>query len=795
MRSFGKESTLGIAAIEDAASRYIPFSARLTESIVSTKSGDHMTTWSISGLPFEGLSMDDAYKKMEALNLLVRSLSTGRYAFWVHRIRRFTSDRLATPDQGFPQELMQKYYDKLCGKGFMATEIFLTVIYRHFPQRTAGLLGKTGRSVAELAIEEDAVVDALENVHQQVMRTLAAYGPAKLGDYVHDGVHYSRQQEFYGFLINGHWWRVPVKQVPLYKYLANSRILCGNEIMETRNAYGSMYSAFVDIKDYADFSEPGILNTILALPCEYVETQSFSPMHALDARATLQLQRNRMISSNDNSVSQMTQLDEAMDGVVSGDFALGQYHYLMQVKSRTVDGIKAARSGAIEALQGAGFLGVALDLVVEHAYASQLPGNWRSRPRSANLSSRNFSGMCAMHNFGLGKRDGNPWGEAVTIFRSPARQPVYFNFHPSPLLEDSLGKSALGNCQIIGQSGGGKTVLALFLMMNLLKYGTQMVFFDKDRGAEIAIRAAGGKYLSLQRGQPTGFNPFKMEPTEANILFWDDLIKFCTLVPGTPHMPREEAEISHAVRAVALLPRQLRSFAAVLQNLPNVDANSVAERLKKWAGDGALGWALDCGEDLLEFSGGRIYGFDYTEILDDAATCPAVMMYLMYRVENLIDGRRFAFFMDEYWKALSVSYFEDFAKNKQKTIRKQNGLGVYMTQSPSDTLRSPIARALIEQTATFIFLPNPTADYNDYVDGFKLTGPEFELLQSLGEGSRMFMIKQGESVSLAALDLGGFDDELKILSGTTGNIAKLDALRERWGDDPENWLKPFLQQD
>jgi type IV secretion system protein VirB4 len=402
--------------------------------------------------------------------------------------------------------------------------------------------------------------------------------------------------------------------------------------------------------------------------------------------------------------------------------------------------------------------------------------------------------MCAMHNFSLGKRDKNPWGEAVTIFRSPARQPVYFNFHPSSPQEDALGKSALGNCQIIGQSGGGKTVLALFLMMNLLKYGTQMVFFDKDRGAEIAIRAAGGKYLSLQRGRPTGFNPFKMEPTEANILFWDDLIKFCTLTPSAPHLPREEAEISHAVRAVALLPQQLRGFAAVMQNLPNVDANSVAERLKKWAGDGALAWALDCSDDLLEFSSGRIYGFDYTEILDDAATCPAVMMYLMYRVENLIDGRRFAFFMDEYWKALSVSYFEDFAKNKQKTIRKQNGLGVYMTQSPSDTLRSPIARALIEQTATFIFLPNPTADYNDYVEGFKLTEPEFELLQSLGEGSRMFMIKQGESVSVATLDLSGFDDELKILSGTTGNIAKLDVLRERLGDDPENWIKPFLRQ-
>ena len=398
-----------------------------------------------------------------------------------------------------------------------------------------------------------------------------------------------------------------------------------------------------------------------------------------------------------------------------------------------------------------------------------------------------------MHNFTVGKRDGNPWGEAVTILRSPASQPVYFNFHATPRGEDSFGKTALGNCQIIGQSGGGKTVLALFLMMNLHKYGTQMVFFDKDRGAEIAIRASGGQYLSLERGKPTGFNPFKMKPTEINVLFWDDLVKFCTLMTNSPHSPREEAEISHAVRAVALLPQHMRGFEAVLQNLPNVDANSVAERLKKWCKNGPLGWALDCDQDLLEFERGRTYGFDYTELLDDPLTCPAVMMYLMYRVEGLIDGRRFAFFMDEYWKALSVSYFEDFAKNKQKTIRKQNGFGVFMTQSPSDTLRSPIARALIEQTATFIFLPNPTADYDDYVKGFKLTETEFSLVKSLGEASRMFVIKQGQTVSLAMLNLGGFVDELSILSGTTANVERLEGLRMRLGDDPADWMQPFIK--
>jgi type IV secretion system protein VirB4 len=789
-----RASSSELAAKEDTASRHIPFSSRLTANVVSTRGGDYMSTWFIGGLSFEGLSNEESYAKMEALNLLVRSLSNGKFAFWVHRLRRATSDTLEIPTVGFPQHLLQKYYDKLTSGGLMSTEIYLTIIHRPFPQRASGLIGRIGKTLDDIRHEEEAVLDAMENLHQQVIRTLAAYGPERLGEYEHEGVTYSQQQEFYAYLLNGHWWRIPVKRVPLYKYLATARVLFGNEIMETRNTYGSSYSAFVDIKDYADYSEPGILNTMLSLPYEYVETHSFSPMNVLDAKAALTLQRNRMISSNDNSVSQLVQLNEALDGVASGNFTLGEYHYVLQMKAGSIEEIKVARSSAIESLQGAGFLAVAIDLVTDHAYFSQLPANWRSRPRSAHLSSRNFAGLCSMHNFSLGKRTGNPWGEAVTILRSPAAQPVYFNFHTSPPDEDSFGTSALGNCQIIGQSGGGKTVLALFLMMNMYKYGTQMVFFDKDRGAEIAIRAAGGQYLSLERGKPTGFNPFKMEAIESNILFWDDLVKFCTLRTNMPHSPREEAEISHAVRAVALLPKSLRSFEAVMQNLPNVDADSVAERLRKWCSSGALGWALDCEEDLLEFSSGRTYGFDYTEILEDNLTCPAVMMYLMFRVENLIDGRRFAFFMDEYWKALSVSYFEDFAKNKQKTIRKQNGFGVYMTQSPSDTLRSPIARALIEQTATFIFLPNPTADYKDYVEGFKLTDTEFELVRNLGEGSRMFLIKQGGIVSVAMLDLNGFRDELKILSGTTANIARLDALRARHGDDPANWMEDFLKE-
>lgn len=786
--------TQKLANAETPFSRFIPFSYSVAEHIVGLQTGDYACTWQLQGLPFEGLSGEQAYAKMESLNLLVRALSNGKFAFWTHRIRRQIKDSLSVPEHGFAKDLVERYYREMQGAGLMATELYLTILYRPFPQSRTGVSGKPAITEQEFKTELVSIIEVLEGIHTQVCTTLAEYQPQRLQCYTANGHQYSRQLEFYAYLINGVQQKIPYKPVPLNRYLPTTRLLFGNQIVEYRLADDKLYGAFIDIKDYSEVTRPGILNGLITLPYECVETHSFSPMTNLNALSKLKLQRNRMLSSGDAAYSQVGQLDEAMDGVASGRFTIGEYHYCIQVKANTVEELKRARSMVIDDLQNAGFLAVAIDLIVDQAYLSQFPGNWRSRPRIASLSSRNFCGMSSFHNCATGKREKNPWGEAVTILRTPANQPYYFNFHATPDGEDSVGISALGNCQIIGQSGSGKTVLALFLMVNLIKFGTQIVYFDKDRGAEIAIRASGGKYLAILRGQPSGLNPFKMEPTEVNVLFWQDLVRFCTISAVTPHTTKDLADIEHAVSVVAMLPREIRCFETVMQNLPNVSDDSVAQRLKKWIKGGSLGWALDSDDDRLDFESTKIYGFDYTELLDDAQTCPAVMMYLMHRVEHLIDGRRFAFFMDEYWKALSVSYFEDFAKNKQKTIRKQNGFGVYMTQSPSDTLQSPIARSLIEQTATFIFLPNPAADRTDYTEGFKMADEEFEALMAIDPNSRMFMVKQGNRITYARLDLKGFKDELKILSGTSKNVERLEKIMAERGELFENWRQSFLSE-
>jgi type IV secretion system protein VirB4 len=214
-------------------------------------------------------------------------------------------------------------------------------------------------------------------------------------------------------------------------------------------------------------------------------------------------------------------------------------------------------------------------------------------------------------------------------------------------------------------------------------------------------------------------------------------------------------------------------------------------RLAKWCRGGPLGWLFDNAEDTLDLDQCPIVGFDVTEFLENDTTRTPTIMYLFHRIENMIDGRRIPIFLDEFWKLLDDPAFEDLAQNKLVTMRKQDGFLVMFTQSPRQVLNSPIAYAIVSQTATKIFLPNPEADFDDYVQGFKLTEREFDIVRSLGEKSRRFLIKQGQNSVVAELNLRGFDDELAVLSGNTATALLTEKLVSELGNNPAVWLPEF----
>nr|CAC79179.1 TraE protein [uncultured bacterium] len=805
---------------ERTVAPFLPYSSHVAPNTIVTKDGDYLRIWKVAGIAFETTDADEILLRKEQLNTLFRSIGTNHVALWTHNVRRKTSDRLKSVyDNDFCRDLDKKYYDSFAGYRMMANELYLTVVYRPNPSRIDRALVKSSRrSLAEIKQDQKAAIRKLDEIAYQIESSMRRYGVderrglEELTTYTDDeGVMYSQQLEFLNFLVSGEWQRVRVPSGPINEYLGTAWVFVGTETIEIRSPKTTRFAQCIDFKDYTAHTEPGILNGLMYEDYEYVITQSYSFMSKRQGKEFLERQMKQLSNAEDGSATQIEEMRLAIDQLIQGEFAMGEYHYSLMIFGESVEKLRRNTTSAMTIIQDRGFLAAMVATATDAAFYAQLPCNWSYRPRVAGLTSKNFAGLSSFHNFRAGKRDGNPWGQAVTLLKTPSGQPLYLNFHYSKGDEDNYDKKLLGNTRIIGQSGAGKTVFMNFAVCQSQKYkhnspsGFCNVYMDKDEGAKATILVIGGKYLSIKNGKPTGFNPFQMEPTEDNILFLERLVR--VLVSGEDQRvtTTDELRISHAVRTVMRMPRPLRRLSTVIQNITEGTdredrENSVSKRLSRWCYDdgngkrGAFWWVLDCPEDQIDFTTHNNYGFDGTDFLDNSDVRTPISMYLLHRMESVIDGRRFIYWMDEAWKWVDDEAFAEFAGNKQLTIRKQNGLGVFATQMPSSLLKSKIAASLVQQVATEIYLPNPKADYHEYTDGFKVTDAEFEIIKSMSEESRMFLVKQGHQSMIARLDLAGFDDELAILSGSSDNNELLDAVIAEVGDDPRQWLPVFHER-
>jgi type IV secretion system protein VirB4 len=238
--------------------------------------------------------------------------------------------------------------------------------------------------------------------------------------------------------------------------------------------------------------------------------------------------------------------------------------------------------------------------------------------------------------------------------------------------------------------------------------------------------------------------------------------------------------------------RRLRHVVALFRGRGRASATDLAARLAPWHSDGEFAWLFDNATDSLDLDVATL-GFDMTAILDQPALRAPAMLYLFHRVEERLDGRPAIIVVDEGWKALDDDVFVARIRDWEKTIRKRGGIVGFATQSASDALESRIASAIIEQAGTQIFMANSSAQASDYIGGFGLTEDEFEIVRSMPETARAFLIKHGTDSVVVRLNLASEPDLLTILSGRERTVRMLDQLRAELGDAPQAWLPRLLE--
>jgi type IV secretion system protein VirB4 len=159
------------------------------------------------------------------------------------------------------------------------------------------------------------------------------------------------------------------------------------------------------------------------------------------------------------------------------------------------------------------------------------------------------------------------------VLETTSATPRYINFH----------QGDLGHFTVIGPSGSGKTVVLNFLTAQAQKVAPRTVFFDKDRGAEIFLRAMGAHYTRLVPGQSTGFNPLSLPDTPGNRAFLHDFLA-CLLAAGDPG---ELATIADAVETLydhAPPLRRLSHLGELLAGHHRPRPGDLASRLAPWVG-------------------------------------------------------------------------------------------------------------------------------------------------------------------------------------------------------------------
>src|SRR3546814_18138762 len=78
-----------------------------------------------------------------------------------------------------------------------------------------------------------------------------------------------------------------------------------------------------------------------------------------------------MISSGDKAVSQIVELDQAMDQIASGNFVLGEYHFILTLYADSQERLSRNIATARAELSNAGFVSAKEDLAVVSSFRSE----------------------------------------------------------------------------------------------------------------------------------------------------------------------------------------------------------------------------------------------------------------------------------------------------------------------------------------------------------------------------------------------------------------------------------------
>lgn len=747
-------------------SRYLPFRTVYNDDTLELSDGSLLRVYRVAGVQ---TSMQDAATREKFLELRTQLFNQIRDQ---NVVMRFFMTRDATDentDYEFDQPVLQKIYDKWQAQGL---RIFLNNYYIVLQVSGAGAREKLNQ-----------YGNYLESI-------LAAYHPKLLRNNSTDNM-----AQFFGRILS-----------PITK---PTPIVCDNRIADlvtvddvefmrdgvVRYVSGGSqtFAAMMSFRTSPDYLDEEFFDTISTIQTEMICMNAFQIMGTADVEMTL---RQRQSSADENETSTLEQISDAqsaMDENATGNQSLVNYYPLFILFGRSIDELNHYVDEFKKISASFGVAPICETYAARVSWFAQIPG-FDVFPRSFKLLSRTAAISIPMSTQPRGVANSD-WGPGpLVVFPTAQGTPYQFQFHVSDK------PAAVAHTLTIGPTGGGKTTLFSFLIAQSLRHPKlKAFFFDRNKGAEIFTLSVGGKYITMQGKEKnaadnsflTHLNPLKMPDTAANRAF---LRRWFAIITGQS----DANSADEIARAVSVNFDYLPDRDRILKNLWEscfASNGNMRPALKKWIDPLQYGDIFNETSDTLDLQS-RLTTFDFTEILQDETLAPAVISYILHRINNITvsGGNPSLIMIDETAPMLENKMFRDNFITGLQEGRKNRQAYMVAFQRANVLDKLGIGDVVRGQAQTVLFFRNPAADASDY-QYWNLNPLEMAFIQGKAYPNlkRAVLLSRpvtGESVILNT-ELGGLGNLLRLFESGRSSVLLAEELYKQYGN---NFVSEYLKK-
>ena len=741
---------------------YIPFKTVYTDDSLELDDGCLVRVYSVSGVQTSMQTEENRAKFLDLRAQLFNQIHDPNVIMRFFTIRDAAGENT---NYEFDQPVLQKIYDKWHSQGL---KIFLNNYY------------------IVLSVRGASARDKLNQYGNYIESILAPYKPVMLKNDSRDNM-----ARFFGRILS------PItKPAPAVCDEKITELATVDDVEFMRNGnirYISgdreYYAALLSFRGAPDYLDEDFFDSVNTIQTEMICMNGFKIMDAAAVEATLRQRRSAADKEHDATEEQISSAESVMDENVSGNQTLVNYYPLFILFGKTTEELNEYVGEFKKISASFGVSPIQENFASKVSWFSIIPG-FDTFPRTFKMLSRAAAISVPMSTTPRGVANSD-WGPGpLVVFPTAQGTPYQFQFHVSS------APAAVAHTLTIGPTGGGKTTLFSFLIAQSLRHKKlKAFFFDRNKGAEIFTLAVGGKYVTMQGKNEESFlthlNPLKMPDTVANRAF---LRRWFAMISEQ----NDALSADEIARAVSVNFDYLSDKDRMLKNLYESCFSSngkMRPALKKWVDPLQYGEIFNEDTDTLDLQS-RLTTFDFTDILADPTLSPAVISYILHRINNttVSGGNPSLIMIDETAPMLENKMFRDNFIAGLQEGRKNRQAYMVAFQRANVLDKLGIGDVVRGQAQTIMFFRNPAADAADY-EHWNLNPLEMAFIQgkaypNLKRAVLLMRPVNNESVILNT-ELGGLGNLLKLFESGRSSVLLAEELYNQFGS---NFVAEYLRK-